>query len=64
VGVRLLADGNEVASWSGTSGSEFEIILYPLERLVGKTLTLEIFNNGSGGEEYLMLDHVMLMRRE
>ena len=64
VEVRLLADGEEVAAWQGENTEAFDVILHPLQAVAGKQLQLEIFNGENGGEARLMLDHVMLMRRE
>ena len=64
VGLRLLADGEEVALWRGVSWEAFELVVYPLRQLAGKELQLEIFNHEIGDRPRLMLDHVMLVRRE
>lgn len=64
VGLRLLADGQEVAVWRGDSAKFFELVVYPLHDVAGKNLRLEIFNNEIGDRPRLMLDHVMLVRRE
>ena len=64
VGLRLLADGEEVALWRGVSWEAFEMVIYPLRQLAGKELQLEIFNHEIGDRPRLMLDHVMLVRRE
>ena len=64
VGMRLLADGHEVAVWRGDSWGDFELVTYPLRQVAGKELQLEIFNNEIGDRPRLMLDHVMLVRRE
>ena len=64
VEVRLLADGEAVAAWHGKNADAFEVILHPLDDVTGKQLQIEIFNGETGGEARLMLDHVMLMRRE
>ena len=64
VEVRLLADGEEVAAWQGENTEAFDVIMHPLQAVAGKQLQLEIFNGENGGEARLMLDHVMLMRRE
>ena len=64
VGLRLLADGQEVAVWRGEDPAYFELVIYPLHELAGKELQLEIFNNEIGDRPRLMLDHVMLVRRE
>ena len=64
VGLRLLADGEEVAVWRGDNWAAFEMRIYPLRELAGKDLQLEIFNNEIGDRPRLMLDHVMLVRQE
>ena len=64
VGLRLLADGHEVAVWRGDDSENFELVVYPLHEVAGKELQLEIFNNEIGDRPRLMLDHVMLVRQE
>ena len=64
VGLRLLADGEEVAVWRGDNWRRFEMVIYPLRQLAGKELQLEIFNHEIGDRPRLMLDHVMLVREE
>ena len=64
VGMRLLADGEEVAVWRGDNWREFEMVVYQLRDVAGKELQLEIFNNEVGDRPRLMLDHVMLVREE
>ena len=64
VGMRLLADGQEVAVWRGENWEYFELVIYPLHELAGKELQLEIFNNEIGDRPRLMLDHVMLVRKD
>ena len=64
VGLRLLADGEEVAVWRGDNWRDFEMVIYPLRQLAGKELQLEIFNHEIGDRPRLMLDHVMLVRQE
>ena len=64
VGMRLLADGQEVAIWRGENRQAFELVIYPLHELAGKELQLEIFNHEIGDRPRLMLDHVMLLRQE
>ena len=64
VGMRLLADGEEVAMWRGESWGGFRMVVYPLREVAGKELQLEIFNNEIGDRPRLMLDHVMLVRAE
>ena len=64
VGLRLLADGQEIAVWRGDNWGEFELVVYPLRHVAGQELQLEIFNNEIGDRPRLMLDHVMLVREE
>ena len=64
VGLRLLADGEEAAVWRGANWGSFDMVIFPLRQLAGKELQLEIFNNEIGDRPRLMLDHVMLVRRE
>ena len=64
VGMRLLADGEEVALWRGENWDSFKLVIYPLHEVAGKDLQLEIFNNEVGDRPRLMLDHVMLVRKE
>lgn len=63
VGARLLSDGDEVAVWRGRNTDWFSTVIYPLADLAGKTLQLELFDNGSGdGWGHIMLDHVIILR--
>ena len=64
VGLRLLADGQEVAVWRGDNLRQFELVIHPLREVAGKELQLEIFNHEIGDRLRLMLDHVMLVRQE
>ena len=64
VGMRLLADGEEVAMWRGDKWGAFELVIHPLNHVAGQQLQLEIVNNEVGDRPRLMLDHVMLVRRE
>ncbi|MCY3748528.1 MAG: hypothetical protein OXG64_04450 [Chloroflexi bacterium] len=64
VEVRLRAGGDVVAAWRGANPDAFEMIVHPLRDVAGQPLELEVFNGETGGEARLMLDHVMLMRRE
>ena len=61
VGVRLLADGEEVRTWRGRNSETFVRILHPLAEVAGKTLQLELFDQESGGWGHVMLDHVMVI---
>ncbi len=60
VGVRLLADGQEVASWQGEGNEHFRLIVYPLTEVTGQALQLELFDEDPEG--HIMLDHVLLVR--
>ena len=62
VGVRLLADGGQVAVWRGRNTERFERILHPLADVAGKRLQLELFDHETGGWGYIMLDHVLVLR--
>ena len=64
VGLRLLADGEAVAEWRGPDWGVFDMVIFPLRQFAGKELQLEIFNHEIGDRPRLMLDHVMLVRRE
>ena len=64
VGMRLLADGEEVAMWRGDNWHDFKLVIYPLRQFAGQQLQLEIFSNEVGDRPRLMLDHVMLVRKE
>ncbi len=59
VGVRLLADGQEVAVWRGRS-RHLTLIVHPLARVAGQSLQLELFDHDPEG--HIMLDHVLLVR--
>ena len=70
VGLRLLADGKEVAVWrgpgerllggSGTHVEHFELIVHPLAEVAGKPLQLELYDHDPEG--HIMLDHVLLVQ--
>ena len=64
VGLRLLADGEEIAVWRGDNWEAFEMVIYPLRDVAGRELQLEIFNHEIGDRPRLMLDHVMLVRKD
>ena len=69
-GLRLLADGEEVAVWHGAGewrragerAEMFDLIVYPLSTVVGKRLQLKLFDHEPGHGGHIMLDHVMLVR--
>ena len=63
VGLRLLADGDEAAVWRGETTERFKRVIYPLAEVAGQRLQLELFDNETGGWGHIMLDHVMLARR-
>ena len=67
VGLRLLANGAEVAVWHGRNTvwhdrniEQFELIVHPLAYVAGKSLQLELFDSELGDWGHIMLDHVML----
>ena len=60
VGVRLLADGQEVAVWRGRNNEHFKLVAHPLAEVAGQSLQLELFDNDPEG--HIMLDHVLLVR--
>lgn len=62
VGVRLLADGAEVEVWRGKCTEHFEIVFHSLAGLEGKTLSLEMFDYGTGDWDHIMVDHVRLLQ--
>ena len=62
VGVRLLADGEQVAVWHGRNTERFNAVMYALDGMAGQRLQLELFDNATGGWGHIMLDHVVLMR--
>ena len=64
VGLRLLADGDEAASWRGQDTERFKWVIYPLGEVAGQRLQLELFDDETGGWGHIMLDHVMLARRQ
>ena len=69
VGVRLLADGKEIAVWH-SSGEQFfqqsttveplKLIVHPLAEVAGQPLQLELYDNDPEG--HIMLDHVLLIQ--
>ena len=63
VGLRLLADGDEAAVWRGETTERFKRVIYPLAEVAGQRLQLELFDNETGSWGHIMLDHVMLARR-
>ena len=60
VGVRLLADGQEVTIWRGKGNEHFQLIVHPLAEVAGQSLQLELFDDDPAG--HIMLDHVLLVR--
>ena len=64
VGLRLLADGDAVAVWCGRNSERFERIAYWLAEIAGRRLQLELFDAKTGSWGHIMLDHVMLARRQ
>ena len=61
VGVRLLADGQEVAIWRGEGNEHFRLIAHPLAAVAGQPLPLELFDHDPEG--HIMLDHALLVRQ-
>ena len=61
-GVRLPAEGEEVALWRGKNSERFAPVAHHLEAVAGKRLQLELFDRERGGWVRIMLDHAMLMR--
>ena len=61
VGLRLLADGKEVAVWRGRNSNHFELIVHPLSYVAGSPLQLELFDSELGNWGHIMLDHAMLV---
>ena len=59
VGVRLLADGKEIAVWRGRS-NHLTLVVHPLAAVAGRSLQLELFDDDPAG--HIMLDHVLLVR--
>ena len=69
-GLRLLADGKEIAVWhgpgerlfggSGTHVEHFKLIVHPLAEVAGQSLQLELYDNDPKG--HIMLDHVLLVQ--
>ena len=64
VGLRLLADGDEAAVWRGENTERFKRVIYPLGEVAGQRLQLELFDDETGGWGHIMLDHVVLARRQ
>lgn len=64
VGLRLWADDAVVGIWHGRNSERFTAVVHPLSDVVGKTLKLELFDSGSEIWDHIMLDHIMLVRRE
>ena len=64
VGLRLWADDAVVRVWHGRNSERFTAVVHPLSDVAGKTLQLELFDSESGIWGHIMLDHVMLVRRE
>ena len=63
VGLRLWADEEEIAVWRGEGTEDFKLVIYPLAQVAGRRLHLELFDDEIGGWGHIMLDHVMLARR-
>ncbi len=70
IGVRLWADGEEVAVWHGQHPERFALGVYPLAAVAAKRLQLELFDDELENFDdeldsgiSISLDHVMLARR-
>ena len=63
VGLGLWADGKEIKIWRGDFTENFKLIVHPLAEVAGRRLHLEMFDDETGGWGHIMLDHVMLARR-
>ena len=63
VGLSLWADGEEIKVWRGDFTEDFKLIVHPLAEVAGRRLHLEMFDDETGGWGHIMLDHVMLARR-
>lgn len=63
VGLRLWADGEKIAVWRGENTEDFKLVAHPLAEVAGQRLHLEMFDDETGGWGHIMLDHVMLARR-
>lgn len=64
VGLRLWADEEEIAVWRGEHTEDFELVAYSLAEVAGQRLHLELFDDETGDWGHIMLDHVMLARRD
>ncbi len=64
VGLRLLVDGEEAMVWRGKNSERFEWVVYSLAEVAGRSLQLELFDDITGSWDHIMLDHVMLARRQ
>jgi hypothetical protein len=62
VAVVLLADGVEVTRWAGARGLALTRQVWPLDAVVGKTLTLSLRDASSGKWGWLGLDAVSVVR--
>ena len=63
-GVRLLANGTETYVWRGADTGIFELTVYPLSEVAGRTLQLEVFDDEVEFRGYIAIDHVTLVRAE
>ena len=63
-GLRLLVNGDEAAVWRGENTERFKRVVYPLAEVAGQRLQLELFDDETGGWGHIMLDYVMLARRQ
>ena len=51
-------------SGAGSNTERFKLVAHSLAGVAGKRLQLELFDNETGGWGHIMLDHVLLTRRE
>ena len=62
VGLRLLADGEQVAVWRGFRSETFNRVEKPLAEFAGKRLQLALFDHETGAWGHIMLNHVLIVR--
>ena len=64
VGLRLSGDGDEAMVWRGENTEWFRQVVHSLAEVAGRRLQLELFDHETGSWGHIMLDHVMLARRQ
>ena len=62
VGLRLLADGDEVRVWRGENIERFKRLVHPLDEVAGRSLHPELFDDETAGWGHIMLDPAGLVR--